>query len=136
MSGDVSGIAVQITQSMDLELANREAVEWQNVADKMMRLFKYGLAKELVNYDLNKTAITDFEELNINAKFKVWQPRNDYEYNQMLAMLKNAGILSIESGIELNTESKPDEKERIRREQEASLVAQQQNNKTINEGEE
>ena len=136
MSGDVSGIAVQITQSMDLELANREAVEWQNVADKMIRLFKYGLAKELVNYDLNETAITDFEELNINAKFKVWQPRNDYEYNQMLAMLKNAGILSIESGIELNTESKPDEKERIRREQEASLVAQQQNNKTINEGEE
>ena len=136
MSGDVSGIAVQITQSMDLELANREAVEWQNVADKMMRLFKYGLAKELVNYDLNETAITDFEELNINAKFKVWQPRNDYEYNQMLAMLKNAGILSIESGIELNTESKPDEKERIRREQEATKIAQQNGVEPISEEEE
>lgn len=136
MSGDVSGVAVQITQSMDLELANREAVEWQNVADKMMRLFKYGLAKELVNYGINETAITDFEELNINAKFKVWQPRNDYEYNQMLAMLKNAGILSIESGVELNTESKPDEKERIRREQEASVATQNPNVKTKNTEEE
>lgn len=136
MSGDVSGVAVQITQSMDLELANREAVEWQNVADKMMRLFKYGLAKELVNYGINETAITDFEELNINAKFKVWQPRNDYEYNQMLAMLKNAGILSIESGVELNTESKPDEKERIRREQEASIATQSPNVKAKNAEEE
>lgn len=123
MSGDVSGIAVQITQSMDLETANREAVEWQNVADKMLRLFKYGLAKELVNTGVNPSAITDFERLNISAKFKVWQPRNDYEYNQMLAMLTNAGILSKESGIELNTESKPDEKERIRKENEESIKA-------------
>lgn len=135
MSGDVSGIAVQITQSMDLETANREVVEWQNVADKMLRLFKYGLAKELVNTGVNPHAITEFEDLAISAKFKVWQPRNDYEYNQMLTTLTGAGILSKESGIELNTESKPDEKERIRKEMESlqSLLPAQNNNINVKE---
>lgn len=36
----------------------------------------------------------------------------------MLAVLTGAGLLSKESGIELNTVSKPDEKERVKREQE------------------
>lgn len=118
MSGDVSGIAVQLTQAMDMETALREMVEWQNVADKMLRLFKYGLAKELVASGVNETAITDYESLHISAKFKVWQPRNEYEYNQMLTILTGAGILSKESGIELNTASKPDEKARVMREEE------------------
>lgn len=118
MSGDVSGIAVQITQAIDMELALREVVEWQNVADKMLRLFKYGLAKELVKSGQSKTAITDFASLHINAKFKIWQPKNEYEYNQILTMLTGAGILSKESGIELNTMSKPDEKARVTRETE------------------
>lgn len=125
MSGDVSGIAVQLTQAMDIETALREVVEWQNVADKMLRLFKYGLAKELVNYGINARAITSYEELNISAKFKVWQPRNEYEYNQMLTILTGAGILSKESGIELNTVSKPDEKSRVQKEaEEIELKAQ------------
>lgn len=144
MSGDVSGIAVQLTQAMDMETALREVVEWQNVADKMIRLFKYGLAKELVAKGINKTAITDFETLNINAKFKVWQPRNEYEYNQMLTVLTGAGILSKESGIELNTVSKPDEKARVKNEEElasqkalAIVEKQEQNNiNNQNEGEE
>lgn len=124
MSGDVSGIAVQLTQSMDIETATREAIEWQNVADKMLRLFKYGLAKELVHKGINETAITDFDDIHINAKFKVWQPRNEYEYNQMLTMLTGAGILSKESGIELNTVSKPDEKVRVKNESEMNIVNQ------------
>ena len=56
--------------------------------------------------------------MNINATFSVWEPQNAYEYNQMLAVLTGAGLLSKESGIELNTVSKPDEKERVKREQE------------------
>ena len=125
MSGDVSGIAVQLTQAMDMETALREVVEWQNVADKMLRLFKYGLAKELVNYGINDRAITSYEELNISAKFKVWQPRNEYEYNQMLTILTGAGILSKESGIELNTVSKPDEKSRVQKENEENELKAQ-----------
>lgn len=125
MSGDVSGIAVQLTQAMDMETALREVVEWQNVADKMLRLFKYGLAKELVATNVNPYAITSYESLHISAKFKVWQPRNEYEYNQMLTILTGAGILSKESGIELNTVSKPDEKSRVQREQEENELKAQ-----------
>jgi hypothetical protein len=127
MSGDISGIAIMLTQSLDMENALQKVIEWQNVADKMVRLFKEGLAKELVNKGINETAISRFESLHINAKFKVWRPLNEYEYNQMLTILTGAGILSKESGIELNTVSKPDEKKRIeKQEKEAQAVFQQQ----------
>lgn len=143
MSGDISGIAIMLTQSLDIENALQKVIEWQNVADKMVRLFKEGLAKELVNKGENATAITDFETLKINAKFKVWRPLNEYEFNQMLTILTGAGILSKESGIELNTVSKPDEKNRIQKEQldaerkliEQTLAAKQKqdNNATEND---
>ena len=118
MSGDVSGIAVQLTQSQDNELALQNVIDWQNVADKMVRLFKQGLAKELVNEGIISNAVTEFADLNIGANFKVWRPLNENEYNNMVAMLKGAGILSVESGIELNTLSKPDEKARVAKETE------------------
>lgn len=118
MSGDVSGIAVQLTQSQDIELALQNVIEWQNVADKMVRLFKEGLAKELVRNDIHPKAVTEFKDMDINAKFKVWRPLNEYEYNQMITILTGAGILSKESGIELNTLSKPDEKNRVSKQNE------------------
>lgn len=122
--GDISGIAIQLTQSLDIENALQKVIDWQNVADKMVRLFKYGLSKELVAKGVNKTAITDFENLNINAKFKVWKPINDYEYNQMLTILTGAGILSKETGIEKNTESSPDELMRVEKEHQAIIDEQ------------
>lgn len=116
ISGDVSGLAVQLTKELDILNAEQSVIEWQNVADKMTRLFKYGLAKELVNTGENLTAITDFENLHISSKFKVWRPFNEYEYNQMIATLKGANIISQETAIEVNTISKPDEKLRVRKE--------------------
>jgi hypothetical protein len=90
----------------------------------MTRLFKQGLAMELVDSGINPTAITDFANLDINAKFKVWRPFNEYEFNQMITVLTGAGILSKESGIELNTLAKPDEKQRIKvQEEEAAQKA-------------
>lgn len=125
--GDVAGIAIQLVQSLDLELAHQKVIEWQNVADKMVRLFKYGLAKELVDSGKNEFAITDFEELNINAKFKVWKPLNDEAYNLSVAQMKQMGIISLETAIEMNTYSKPDEKARVRKElEEAEHKAQEQ----------
>lgn len=121
--GDISGIAIQLVQSIDIENATQKVIDWQNVADKMTRLFKEGLAKELVNSGVNPYAITEFDKLNIGASFRVWKPKSDSEYNQMLATLTGAGILSKESGIELNTVSKPDEKKRV--EKEAELANRQ-----------
>lgn len=123
MSGDVSGIAVELTQQLDNETAMKGVIEWQNVADKMARLFKYGLAKELVKNSINPTAITDFQNININAKFTVWKPRNDTEYNNMLISMKGGGIISRETAIELNTESKPDEKARVAKEEKEAIAA-------------
>lgn len=116
LSGDISGIAISLTQSLDLENALQECIEWKNVADKMTRLFKFGLAKELVNSDVNPNAVTEFKKMHINAEFRVWKPMNEYEYNQMIQMMTTSGVLSVETGIELNTLSKPDEKARVERE--------------------
>lgn len=120
--GDISGITLQLVQSQDIETAMRKSIDWQNVADKMVRLFKYGLSVELVNSGKEeyKMAITDFENLNINAKFKPWRPMNDYEYNQMLTVLRGAGLISKKTGIQKNTESTPDEESRIESEESTS----------------
>lgn len=120
-SGDISAQAIMLTQSLDIENALQGVIEWQNVADKITRLFKEGLAKELVQKGINPYAKTEFDELDINAKFKVWRPQNDSEYNQMLIQLAGAELISKETGIEKNTESSPDEKLRVQREHEQML---------------
>lgn len=117
-SSDTSGIAVQMTQSLDIQTAKNGIVEWQNVADKMVRLFKRGLAVELVKKGIKKDAITEFDKMNINAQFDIWQPFSEMEYNQGLATMKQAGILSQRTAIEANTISRPDEVERVKQEQE------------------
>lgn len=121
LSGDISGVAVEISMSFDNETALMNVIDWQNVADKMCRLFKEGLAKELVNNKENETAVTDFEELQINAKFKVWKPRSDSDYNSQIIQLKQSGCISEETAIEKNTESSPDEKMRRQKEKDAEL---------------
>lgn len=112
-SGDVSGIAIMLTQSRDIEKALQGAIEWQNVVSKMCRLFKEGLAKELVYKDINPTAVTDFKEMNIHAELKIWIPRSETEYNNMLIALHGGKLISTETGIESNTASKPDEVQRL-----------------------
>ena len=117
--GDISGVAVQLTMTLDNQTSNLLVIDWQNVADKMVRLFKQGLAKELVANGIQETAITDFENLHINAKFKPWRPFSETEYNNMLVSLKRAGLISEKTGVEKNTESSPDEEERIEEEKKA-----------------
>lgn len=112
-SGDISALAIMLTQELDIERATQDIIEWQNFSDKMMRLFKYGLACELVRSGENPNAITEFERLNMSCKFKIWRPFNEYEYNQMLCTMKNAGIISQKTAIERNTISLPDEFMRI-----------------------
>lgn len=122
LSGDISGVAVEISMSFDNETALMNVIDWQNVADKMARLFKEGLAKELVNKGINPTAITDFEKLMINAKFKVWKPRSETDYNSMIIQLKQSGCISEDTAIEKNTESSPDEKMRRQKEKDEELA--------------
>ena len=120
-SGDISGIAIQMTQSRDIETALQGVTEWQNVANKMMRLFKEGIGKELVNSGEDSTAYTRFMKLPIHSKFRIWKPFSESEYNQMLATLKGAGLLSVRTGVELNTASAPDELARVNTEAEENF---------------
>lgn len=114
-NGDVSGLAIMLTQSLDLEGANKSLSDWQNFLDKCVRLFKEGFAKELVNSGENKNAITEFQDLHISAKFKVWRPFSETEYNNMLCSMKNSGIISEVTAIEKNTIAEADELMRIQK---------------------
>lgn len=126
LSGDISGVAVQIAQSLDHEEALSAVIEWQNVADKMQRLFKYGLAKELVKTGKDTEAITRFEQMDILSSFKVWQPRSENEYNTMLSTMYGAGIISQKTAIDQNTVSAPDEELRVSAEAPASVDVNEQ----------
>lgn len=128
ISGDTSGLAVELTQELDMATAQDGVIEWQNVANKMMRLFKAGLAKELVKSDEEgfKTAITDFATLRIHTEFMVWKPKSEEAHNQMLATLKGAGGISQQTLVEKNTVSTPDELVRIQKEHETQLKEQEE----------
>lgn len=125
-SGDISALAITLTRDLDLKNAQQGVIEWQNFADKMMRLFKEGLAKELVKSGENPNAVTEFAKLRVSCKFKIWQPFSATEYNNMLISLNRAGLLSTKTAVEKNTESVPDEEQRI--------VKEKQENQNLSEG--
>lgn len=125
--GDISGLAIQLTRSFDIESAMQSVIEWQNFADKHCRLYKEGLAKQLVRSGENPNAITEFSQMKLTCRFKPWQPFDEGVYNQMLCTLKGAGIISTKTAIEKNTASAPDEETRIKNETEATATVQEQN---------
>jgi len=129
IGSDISGVAVKLTMSMDLEAAKKHVAEWQNVASKMMRLFKWGLAIELVNSrEVGfERAITEFDKLHISSQFDVWMPQSEFEYNSMLIQLAGANGISKRTLVERNTESNPDELQRIDDEQ--AILEQKQTEK-------
>lgn len=147
-SGDISGLAIQMTRSLDIERANTEVIEWQNFASKHSRLFKEGLAKQLVANGENPHAITEFEQMKVSTSFKPWQPFDENTWNTMLCTLKGAGLISNKTGIEKNTVSTPDEEVRCQNEQEeaerkegeklaqqtkVAILPQQDNNTNVND---
>lgn len=139
MGADISGVAIQVAQSLDNEEARRGATEWQNVISKMARLFQYGLGKELVKTGKDLKAFTRFSDLEVSAHIKPWTPRSDSEYNQMLSNLAGAGLISYKTGIEKNTESTPDEGKRIEDEEKkadakAEKIAQRNNKTNTDDG--
>jgi len=123
-SSDTSGIAVQMTQELDIQTAEEGVVEWRNAANKMARLFKEGLAMERVRKGLQPTAITDYQNLHVTAEFQVWKPFSESEFNQMLCTMKNSGVLSRATATEQNTISRPDELERITKEEQEKVDAE------------
>lgn len=130
-SGDISGLAIQMTRSLDIERASSAVIEWQNFVSKHSRLFKEGLAKQLVASGENPNAITEFEQMRISTSFKPWQPFDEATYNQMLCTLHGNGLISTKTGVEKNTASTPDEE--VRLQEEKAKEAESNNNSNINE---
>lgn len=135
ISGDTSGLAVEMTQELDMATAQDGVTEWQNVANKMSRLFKDGLAKELVNSGdkEHKEAVTNFANLRIYSEFAVWKPKSEEAHNQMLSTLHGAGGISQQTFVEQNTISTPDELSRIKQEQEQKLKEEEEHTKKLAE---
>jgi len=123
MSGDISGVAVQLTQAMDIESANENAIEWTNVLNKMVRLFNYGVKRELVETGADKIALTKEDSTKVRGFFKVWMPRSDYEFNSMLTALKQSGVISSSTATERCTLSNPDEHYRLTKQIEEEVQA-------------
>ena len=125
ISGDTSGLAVELTQELDMATAQDGVIEWQNVANKLSRLFKEGLAIELVrNCEKGyEKAGTEFNELRIFSEFRVWKPKSEESHNQMLATLYASGNggISRQTFVEKNTVSAPDEMARIQKEHEEKI---------------
>lgn len=128
-SGDISGLAIQMTRALDIERTSNAVIEWQNFVSKHSRLFKEGLAKQLVATGENKRAITEFAEMRISTSFKPWQPFDENTWNQMVCTLYGSGLISRKTGIERITISSPDEEIRMQDEdrnkqddQEAQIV--------------
>lgn len=79
----------------------------------------------------NVNAVTEFAKLRVSCKFKIWQPFSATEYNNILISMKQAGILSTKTAIEKNTESVPDEEQRIAKEkEEAQKLLEKQQKRT------
>jgi hypothetical protein len=120
ISSDISGLAVELTQELDMATAQDGVAEWQNVANKMMRLFIEGFAKELAFHGEEgyENAPTEFAKLRIQNRFQVWKPKSEEAHNIMVEAAKGAGIISRQTAVEKNTLSTPDELLRIKREEE------------------
>lgn len=120
ISSDISGLAVELTQELDMATAQDGVAEWQNVANKMMRLFIEGFAKELAFHGEAgyENAPTEFAKLRIQNRFQVWKPKSEEAHNVMVEAAKGAGIISRQTAVEKNTLSTPDELLRIKREEE------------------
>lgn len=123
ISGDASGLAVEMTQELDMATAQDGVIEWQNVASKMSRLFKEGIAIEMTRNGDNLNAFSDFEELNIFSEFRPWKPKSEEAHNQMLTTLYQSGNggISRQTFVEKNTVSAPDEMARIQKEHEDKI---------------
>ena len=121
-SGDISGLAIQMTRSLDIERAANSVIEWQNFVSKHSRLFKEGLAKQLVASGENPKAITEFEKMRVSTSFKPWQPFDESAYIQMLCTLHGSGLISTKTGVEKNTVSTPDEEVRLQNENDDNNV--------------
>lgn len=109
LGSEPSGTAIKMLLNAALEKALLDCMEWDNVADKMCRLFLYGLGVEKGN-------LTSYNLLKVRASFEAWMPQSDTEIVSNIAQLRGAKVISVETASEYSPFAEPDEYERIKKE--------------------
>lgn len=109
ITNDTSGIALKIMRSSIYERAQKDITEYNDAADKMAHLFKYGVSIELGRF-------TQWNLCKIRAEYDIWTPQSDTEYVNRLVVQKQSGILSAQTATQLSPDAQPDELSRIAKE--------------------
>jgi len=106
VGSELSAIALKMLLSTAYEKALSDTRKYDDIADKLTRLFVYGLGIEFERF-------TDFNKLNIRGEFKAWIPQSDSAIVQDLMNLTSQNIISRRTAAERSPYSAPDEIERI-----------------------
>lgn len=112
ISGNLSGIAIRMMKILDMEKALELCQSYQNVANKMLRLFKEGLGIEMVNKGEDSNALTDYKNADVQAEFDMWMPENAEGIEGILIQSKSAGIISDQTATERSMFSASNELQR------------------------
>lgn len=115
VSGKVSGLTIQLMMTMDYECALEGKTSWTPFVNKMLRLFTFGYARQLVLNKEKPDAITAFSKLKINAVPTIWMPRSETELAQTLVSLVSSGVISKKTATEQIDFKNPDEDSRIKK---------------------
>jgi len=131
ITSDISGVAMKTLRSSIYERAQGDIRDYDEVADKMMELFKEGVSKELIKY-------AEWSACKVRAEYELYVPQSETEFVNRLVSQTQNGIISIETATEISPDSQPDERQRLEREkikkieqEEAKANAEAERNKKV-----
>lgn len=105
-AGDLPGVAIKLLYSPAVEKAMKDAKAFDHVIDDMVKLFKFGYAKE-------SKRTTAFNKLEVHGTIEPYVHQNVAEVMQNLFTGVTAGFLSKETASENTPYGKNDEHQRI-----------------------
>ena len=108
-SGDLPGVAIKLIYAPSLEKAMADAKEWNPFVDDMVKLYTFA----------RKTAMNkrDYDTISVHGEILPYVHQNTAETVTLICKAVTAGVLSIETALEHNPFSAPDEKSRVLREE-------------------
>lgn len=117
-SGDTPAAAIKLIYSPNLDLAILQAKEKQDFINRVRELFCYGFGMEIKK----QRDMIDINERSLSYIIP-FVHQNDSELCNNLVMLKNAGLMSTETGAEHNPYTTNAEPDKIMKEKKAEQAA-------------
>lgn len=119
IGSELSGVALKMMLNSAYERALIDVREYDDVADKLTRLFVYGLGIELGR-------VSEFNKLRVRGEFRAWLPQSDSAIVQDIVSLRGQKSISIQTAAEKSPYSAPDEARRILSDIEQEIKFEQQ----------